>query len=42
MRTTEMMSAHPAGIDLDRDLLARTVDSLMACARRVSPALMPA
>lgn len=33
MRTTEMMNAYPAEINLDRDLLARTVDALVACAQ---------
>ncbi|GGA75232.1 hypothetical protein GCM10011490_27490 [Pseudoclavibacter endophyticus] len=33
MSTFEMLNTHPAEIDLDRDLLARTIDSLVACAQ---------
>lgn len=34
MRTAEMMNAHPAQINLDRELLARVVDTMMACSHR--------
>ncbi|MGC0249301.1 four-helix bundle copper-binding protein [Pseudactinotalea sp. Z1748] len=33
MRTREMMDTHPAQVSLDRDLLARTVDALVACSQ---------
>src|SRR5690625_1850561 len=33
MRTTEMMNTYPAEISVDRDLLARTIDMLVACAQ---------
>ena len=33
MKTAEMMNTYPAEINLDRDLLARTVDTLVACAQ---------
>ncbi len=33
MKTVEMMNSHPAEINLDRDLLARTVDALVACSQ---------
>lgn len=33
MRTAEMMDTHPAQITLDRDLLARTIDALVACSQ---------
>lgn len=33
MKTAEMMNTYPAEISLDRDLLARTVDALVACAQ---------
>jgi len=33
MRTAEMIDTHPAQINLDRDLLARTVDALVACSQ---------
>ena len=33
MRTAEMMNSYPAEINLDPDLLARTIDTLVACAQ---------
>ncbi|PYF97313.1 protein of unknown function [Georgenia satyanarayanai] len=33
MRTAEMMNTYPAEINLDRDLLARVVDTLVACSQ---------
>ncbi len=33
MRTTEMMQTYPAAINLDRELLARVVDSLVECSQ---------
>ncbi|WP_341359159.1 four-helix bundle copper-binding protein [Georgenia sp. M64] len=33
MKTAEMMKTYPAEINLDRDLLARTVDALVACSQ---------
>ncbi|MBX9246251.1 four-helix bundle copper-binding protein [Actinotalea ferrariae] len=33
MRTTEMIDSHPVGTDLDRELLARALDALHACAQ---------
>ena len=33
MRTAEMMKTYPAEINLDRELLARTVDALVACSQ---------
>ena len=33
MRTTEMINTYPAEISLDRDLLARVVDTLVACSQ---------
>lgn len=33
MRTAEMMNAYPAQINLDRELLARVVDTVMACSQ---------
>lgn len=33
MRTTEMIATHPGEISLDRDLLARTIDALVACSQ---------
>ncbi|KAE8763500.1 four-helix bundle copper-binding protein [Georgenia thermotolerans] len=33
MKTAEMMTAYPAEINLDRELLARAVDALVACAQ---------
>lgn len=33
MRTAEMMNTYPAEINLDRDLLARVVDTLAACSQ---------
>ncbi|MGJ3510169.1 hypothetical protein [Enemella sp. A6] len=33
MKTAEMMNSYPADINLDRDLLARTIDTLVACAQ---------
>ncbi|MPV37874.1 four-helix bundle copper-binding protein [Georgenia subflava] len=33
MRTAEMMQTYPAEINLDRDLLAKTVETLVACSQ---------
>lgn len=33
MKTAEMLDTYPADIDLDRDLLARVIESLVACAQ---------
>lgn len=33
MKTTEMLDTHPATIDLDRQLLARAIDALVACSQ---------
>ncbi|PFG45005.1 hypothetical protein ATJ97_0286 [Georgenia soli] len=33
MRTVEMMETYPAEINLDRELLARTVEALVSCAQ---------
>ncbi|PYF97823.1 protein of unknown function [Georgenia satyanarayanai] len=33
MRTAEMITTHPGEIGLDRDLLARAVDALVACSQ---------
>jgi len=33
MRTAEMMNTYPAEINLDRDLVARVVDALVACSQ---------
>lgn len=33
MRSAEMIATHPGKIDLERDLLARTVDALVACSQ---------
>ncbi|WP_413451277.1 four-helix bundle copper-binding protein [Georgenia phoenicis] len=33
MRTAEMMNTYPAEINLDRDLLARVVDTVVACSQ---------
>lgn len=33
MRTTEMIATHPGEIGLDRELLARAIDALMACSQ---------
>jgi hypothetical protein len=33
MHTSAMIDAHPTGTDLDKDLLARAVDALVACSQ---------
>jgi hypothetical protein len=33
MKTTEMLGAHPASTGLDRELLARVIDTLVSCAQ---------